>query len=1546
MSDLGNSVMRSVRSAGAAPAPAAGAPQSAPVQNPVQAAPVDPGYTSIFDRFWTDDFSAIPLVGPASAVIASKTTELYNQWNQGISWGISALPGGQDTYSWEQAGQVSPGQSALTYQAKLQGQGGLIGAAATAMPTAGLTLAGKLEDPNNPLYDPNFDVTNEEQRNRAFESGGVMQGASGLNDGLAAFFLDPLVLGGKGIKIARFGSDALAWGDKSFAGLTNRSIASVRAVNRIGDEADTAMSLINSADDNVLGVVADEVVRGDFTALRELPQFQNAHRDLLASIGADITDKADAITFLAAAAGNAKYISKLHSDHLSAYDALKRVAEPSLVEKAHLNAKPGEWQPAVLANALEAEVDAGKLFEDLARRNAALSKAVGQIDQGTQLITRMGVADTPLGVRAAQIAAAHRANKMSRAMGGRGTLPAVFETVFQSSAAKRAVRVWEWTAGFHASGYVDVKGPNVGKSSDEIAAALSDSRTIRKDKDFVRQQMNLFGSAAYAMDRTRVVKQIENNALRYLASKHGVTNEDLIKEVYRRLDERRFDMVKNFKDRTYGIDPTDGSMIKTGPVMTSQLETRMPMLDMKVLEDSVKIAARDHYNWAFREKAWEAADATKNFFDELQSLWKASVLLRLGYTQRNVGEGWLRSAAVLGTIPSFQHPLTSLKNLASNTNKRFDARYVRKLTAEEETLAKQVVAANKKAQTLTDPDEVKALADRVADWNSRLDQIRDIRKAQRTRSHLGDSEAFAGDLGQLYRDQASGAQTTENFLQSNWARRLNSSLADSQWTRINPGKPQYWDELAGAIRQFRNDPPSLMALEGKSMEEITKWLHSSEATLYRRDMRLTHKMVDDFAASRVGMVEKYLPTEDSRLLAASRDVEASELETALGALAKVKPPKEPNPKRFFKDGEFNAVSYDRAMKKYQSNLDAYQGQVGLSPIHGREIKANMRGGRGMAALAQETVINPLFKVLGTLPEAVLVRQPFYNEVWKRSMLRSQQVAKGQGVDLTKDVLERMNTVAHREALRATNETLYTIERQSNPAALLRWVMPFFPAWENSAKVWLGIIARDPSVAVRASLLWNIPNQMGMVYDEKGNKVGADPIGFLNGSPNRFIRLPEGMNAVFEKFSGGVPFAVPQGAVNVVTPGETPFLAGLGPIATVPAGFVLASKPNAQEWLRKTFGEQLYQQIAPFGQVQNDPKAFAPAWMRFGITLMRGESDADYLATIDSMMANAMVEWNLAGNDPALKPDYAEVVDRARSFYLFRVAASLTSPAAVTRMSKYQDQIDFWRSLSENDRPYRENVDTFITKFGDSYLPLIVSTSKYAAGNINPSLVQYNMLSDNADLVRDIAALDPEAVGVLASSGPRGEFNQGVYDYLGDMVVPGTNDTYRAKKSPLEMQESIQMQAAWREYNQMKVLRDEALQQLGVKSMESAAAAGVKAKWNEFVGPYMQGKYGNQWVVNYGTFADKTPVYLTTVNMALNNKPFMDKHGDSPLWQNIRSYMDMRQLALDAIAQGADSTAVNKQFKEWAGGFKDTSLEFSDFYDSYLDNDALSKRMGA
>jgi len=150
--------------------------------------------------------------------------------------------------------------------------------------------------------------------------------------------------------------------------------------------------------------------------------------------------------------------------------------------------------------------------------------------------------------------------------------------------------------------------------------------------------------------------------------------------------------------------------------------------------------------------------------------------------------------------------------------------------------------------------------------------------------------------------------------------------------------------------------------------------------------------------------------------------------------------------------------------------------------------------------------------------------------------------------------------------------------------------------------------------------------------------------------------------------------------------------------------------------------------------------------------------------------------------------------------------------------------------------------------------------------------------------------------------------------------------------------------SWREYNAFKADRDQALRDIGVKSINSKAAAEIKANWDYFVNVYMVDKYHDPWKVAHQVYTDMAPAYLNTINKILTSpqaSDFRKEYGGTDVWSGVKAYMNERKKATDAIAGGADSAMVPEMFSEWAADFKDHSYQFADFYDKFLDNDKLS-----
>ncbi len=1537
-----------------------------------------------------DDWSTVPVIGP----VAKGAADAYTQSTRGINMGISGVglalnpsywENRDDTDAnglWQDAQSVSAGRSAIA-----------------ALDAAGLGGPVDVYDTN-----PNRNIVDQTQQDEVFNAGWGRV-SSGLVDGAVTWFLDPLVIAGKALKVGRMGTQAFGL---DIVGLTNRRMTGTKAVQQVVDEADTALA--NPDVLNTIRYEARKVAEGDFEDLRKREIFQGSNRDLLAAAGAAIENEDEAVMFLAAVAGSQKYQAMLRAQQPNLYAGLQR--QTGLANPYEIAALNRPWFTDVKAFEKELKdkgVTGQAILDDLAKRNVDFAEMMGIARRERGIEAAASLADEADGfslldtfggrsVTGKRMMDAWREGREVRTSIAKrpldpkrtGTRPAVEETIFQVSSFTPRVRAWEWVKGEHASGYINISGWNEGKASDELMAAISDSPTLRNDKEFINWALKKYGEATGVKDKVKAISKIEYRGMKIMAQKHGVDpakySDKEIVEIYRKIDNARWKTVDAFRSRAY-VTNEFGDVIKGGPVLRSQLEHNMPMLNFSVLEKSAKILAKPKYLRDKSESHTNLVFLGRALADEVLSLWKASVLLRLGYTMRNTAEGWLRTAAYLGALPAAKAAGRGVANSAYNNWRRFSKhsrviqrapgrlrptsmRYdralatwvdeattsiVEKRSLLDDMLAKraQMFAANPQRRTKKYDKAINELNDEIQALSAHRDRL-SARLADLNDRRFWDPGAFGGefttkaitgkrqsiDLGFEYGDLArrlsSADKTIENVLMSEFQRGNEVLMSQNRWGKIKPKDPQYWQELAGASRQFRADPLARQVLEGRTDGELVVWLESSAAREYRRDLHVPKHEASGKVAQIREMVERYLPTPEARAAALDADVTPDALKFLLGHLEEL--PKKP---------------------KKGSTAATVSGPY-LSPIHGREVQ-EIAAGQTSYSRYWRRPIESMFKLLGSYPETTLVRHPFYGEVWARKMNDSIKQARAMGRTIDTDVLQKMNSNAHRHAMRETNETLYTIERYSNLAEAFRFAAPFFAAWENSAKVWTKMIVNDPSILARASILWQIPNKIGMVVDEEGNPVKEDSFfSWFGGNQKSFVVMPEeftsalkgaaesewgqvpGLGSVL-RGAAAFPIAIRQGSLNVVTPGDVPWMPGSGPLVTVPVGTLLnVMGPEVQKVTEQVLGEEVYRAlIAPTGAPEANPlMAFAPAWVRQMFYGLAGEGSDDFLKAASAVMQNEMVTWYKNGADPASKPKAEDVMNKARDFFVFSSISRLTMPAATTRMSPYQLEVDAWRALrDDNSLTWEEKVETFLTNHGEEFLPLTVSSTSSSVPGLEPDLGDYRILKAHDGLARELAAQGGAAVvGILAGSSLVGEFDEGVWSWLQNNNVPGTNDALREARDPMAMQNAIILADAWSVFRRVKAERDQALAVRGL-SPQSKDAEGIMSQWRQFEDE-MAAYYGGTWTSAYGDYQNNSAKYLTGISTALRNETFMSSEtGKSQLWQQIGVYMDTRESALDAIRAGADSALVRDQWAEWSAQYRFSSLEFSDFYDKFLDGDA-------
>jgi hypothetical protein len=225
----------------------------------------------------------------------------------------------------------------------------------------------------------------------------------------------------------------------------------------------------------------------------------------------------------------------------------------------------------------------------------------------------------------------------------------------------RTVRVWQsgydYMKTFRVRGFANLNDPNdVMQEVDATLMTTPMMRDLQKQygaetmlpgtnmlvTEFREQTYRELIAARTATERMGVVDKFQKTMWEALVANYGIDPEDAgrILEKYKGL---RQVVVETAKAR--GFIPDNGE-INIIPEMQALLAEGMPTMDFHYVETLFRL---ERGSGISRGKDWATLKGSRGLaaFD---ALWRPLVLMRLGYTARNVAEGSLRELAMFGTI--------------------------------------------------------------------------------------------------------------------------------------------------------------------------------------------------------------------------------------------------------------------------------------------------------------------------------------------------------------------------------------------------------------------------------------------------------------------------------------------------------------------------------------------------------------------------------------------------------------------------------------------------------------------------------------------------------------------------------------------------------------------------------------------------------------------------------------------------------------------------------------------------------------------------------
>jgi hypothetical protein len=804
---------------------------------------------------------------------------------------------------------------------------------------------------------------------------------------------------------------------------------------------------------------------------------------------------------------------------------------------------------------------------------------------------------------------------------------------------------------------------------------------------------------------------------------------------------------------------------------------------------------------------------------------------------------------------------------------------------------------------IPDAAALTAVYDEIAELYTKIDDVilKDLGKSKLEQAKLfersadfkkryygkGSSYQFIGNqyvkIDELFDENQLGAALREEFANSRsvattFAGELTVGTKNSILLRRGPRTitdvrdPLYFEELAYvANRTLRNDPLVKLVLQERSLEDIMDWALSTPGQKYFSQFGdFAEGQIPSMVRNRVGLVQRYLPDMRVRAMVLEREVTSIELQKILsedlGRLSTLHP-----------------IDFDYDM------VSEAVGAKGLAAVEAAADKA-------MGAVWSKL----------TSPENP-IRWSFADKVFKDTVARKAQVLADQGVELTVSRMNALRAAATREALQETEKTFYTIRRK-NRALWASRVLTAFPAASLNAMYRYGRFAiKNPTRM--AGFLHNYQSTFrSFGVDEYGNPVD-DP------RKAKFLLVPGTKELGFNDGKGVMLNARSLGfLVNLPAPSY---------ISTIPMTVVYKNKPEAEETFRNILGPT-YDAIFPYGAPTSIASPLMPAWAKDLYKSITGpEGDAQFMATVKSVANyhNALAEMGLKD-----ELTQEQIFKEARGLYFQRFRAGFASPFGV---------------------PYK--VDTNPMGLFDSYYNILVT--KYINKNMNRSdamdaadmeflatvapnfpidrvayrgstAVTYipataeakkRIWQENGELIDSIGAIgkDGSMIGLLTLDidATKEDTSLSIYNFLKNPAtrLPDGSPLNKYALSPEKEEQRRQINRVWEKYTDLRDRLDAAAQERFKKPLRRIPE--LSKALSDYADTELKAESLDWWKEKKGQLAggaDNSFNYARALYEITNDKQFMKKYGDSPVWQDAQKFTQIRNaitLAYQSLPTG-------------------------------------------
>ncbi len=740
---------------------------------------------------------------------------------------------------------------------------------------------------------------------------------------------------------------------------------------------------------------------------------------------------------------------------------------------------------------------------------------------------------------------------------------------------------------------------------------------------------------------------------------------------------------------------------------------------------------------------------------------------------------------------------------------------------------------------------------------------------------------------------------------------------------IDITNPIYYNQLEYvANRLIRNDKLIRVILSNPDAPTLARWATSQEGRLYVKQFGI----YDDadavaYVKDKYAFVNRTIPSKEAQAILLEREIKAIELQKLLAP----------------------ALKEDKLFPIAPSDW-GYAEQA----IFGADS----------AAITDKFFTNFSRKVFRGLnrPENP-IRENTFNEIAMNKLVQKAESLSKQGLEvkINGSQWNALKQAAEREALQEVEKTFYTVRRQNNVLYALRGVMAFPNAAFNAVYRYGRLAVNNPVRALGFTYNYGRTFQTFAV-DKNGNPTeDINKMSHLVLPGSQDIGLGSGQGLQLNAKSLGF-------LLNAPSPSFITSISTAKVFENWPTAEDYASGKKGPEQFRKVFG-WIYAGAYPYGPQDVPVKAFIPSWANSAYNaFFTPLGKQDFLASVNSVYRYHKILFDMGIEKTQISEEQA--IKEAQALWWQKAAGSFVSPLGVpvkvntNPASLIDNAYTNLVAKYQNQGKTREEAKTLA---GDELLAtvgpkLVLENVTFKDFNKNipgliPTVEGYNRIfKDNSDLVKQLANIKDGDVSLVGLLGADIEYkiedrNTAISKLLNDpkLKLPGTSKLVNdLKLTPAEEDIQRQKSILWDRYNAVKdALKAQITDGKSWRShpemqqyLSTLAQTVFKAESQAWFDEYSAGVRG-----------DNSYNYARAFKLIVSNKDFMDKHGTTDYWQDVRMFMTLRDEVVKVYQTFQDRDPRKSKFKEAYLSYLDTNMsafhpKLQTMLKIYFDNDTL------